>query len=380
MNGNSLTRSLAALSLPLLFFLSCNKTDQESHSASGITFVGVSSAEEQTKTSYSGEGTTSGGLLVKERLDWETGDYITIVSDSAFVINKSVTPWTLVYNQTGYSSCDYQITSAAPYGNSDPSKALISRAKVVPAGSGENGLQWGAGTHTFYAMYPASAGTPGFTNAERNKVGITPTEMKGTIPQAQSPKWTGNVGKPQMQYAYMWGTATAEANATSVNLPFYPQFSAFEFQVGLGQNDEVKITSFTFESTSASAAVTGDFTLSNASGRNGAVSTSNTSNKISVSLNKTLKPTQADSTITFTVLALPTSKGHMRMTFTGPEIGTRTVILKKNGTEISFNDPRKKYRITGIHFPKNGLGADGEEILWDQEAFGEDIWWEEVIE
>ena len=48
-----------------------------------VRFVASSVAGPQTRAEYSGEGTTSGGLLTWERINWQTGDVLRIWSDAA---------------------------------------------------------------------------------------------------------------------------------------------------------------------------------------------------------------------------------------------------------------------------------------------------------
>ena len=66
------------------------------------------------------------------------------------------------------------------------------------------------------------------------------------------------------------------------------------------------------------------------------------------------------------------------MSFTGPVIGTRSVVFKRivNGQEedILF-EGRKKYRIANIAFPNIDFVGVGEEILWDLECLGQDLTW-----
>lgn len=354
---------------------SCRKVpDVEAGSSDGIQFSPNLEISADTKTSYSGEGLYQNNVLIKERIDWKNGDLITICSKQASVWDKSLTPWVLVKNASGYSTADYSITSFTTTENT------ISRAKVAPVGG--SGLQWGeTGIHQFYGMYPSSK-TAGFTVEERSKVGfITPTQIKGTIPQAQSPQWNGNVGTPQMQYAYMWAYGAAVSGAASVNLKFLPMFQAIEFTVESPENESVALTSFSFESQHVlSSWMTGDFTTE-IQGRYMVFpfdTVANGSKKITVDLSgKTVTPSDP---LKFTIIALPHWYSDVKMSFTGPQIGTRSVILlKSDGTPVSFSDS-KKYHVRGISFPKNAIPGGGEEIIWDQKAFGEEILWDEEKE
>lgn len=337
--------------------------------SSGISFTASAASEaEDTKTTYTGDGTfSSEGKLTKERIDWVNGDMIRIVSAQAQVLDKSVTPWVLRYSSDSprYSLADY--TVATHKKETD----VISRATITPVGG--NGLQWGTGDHTFYAMYP-SRETSGYSAAEKAKIGINHEKMMGTIPAVQSPDLSGAKGWPDMRYAFMFGTAQAPSGADAVNLPFYPEFTAFEFTIAKGDNESVELSSFTLETTASGGVLTGDFTLTNASGWNSAVTTSNTGSSLTVDLSG-VTLNAAKESLTFTVLCLPVNLGSLKLTFTGPQLGTRSLKLNdKNDTPLSFT-ARKKYRIFGMSFPA-GLSTEGEDILWDLEGWGGVVYWE----
>ena len=380
MSGYKNSTWLLLLGALSLLAPSCGKEEPvPGANASGIVFSPGAYGGAQTKTSYTGDGSFTGTapnrVLTHERIDWVNNDIFTVVCAQAQVYDKSSTPWTLSFSHSSpirYSESDYKVQTHQTDGNDN----TVSRASIVPVDG--NGLQWGSGQHTFYAMYP-SVNSAAFTAAEKAKIGINTTSFKGTIPTAQTPQWSNN-GWPQMQYAYMFAAPPPSAEAREVKLPFYPQFTAFEFTVTSGEHASVALTSFSFDAVTANTPVTGDFQLQNAApgGTPSTPTGGSTSSRITVDLTgKTVTP---GAPLKFTVLGLPADMGAMRMSFTGPAIGTRTVILKKKNTtsgqfeEIQFT-ARKKYRISGIEFPKD-LGGGGEQIIWDQEAFGEDILWD----
>lgn len=365
MKGPSkLWRLLAALSVAGLAGLSCTK--EIGRPGGGIQFsahVGGTS----TRTSYSGEGTSSGGHLTKERIDWTDGDLMTVYSPQAVMLDGTT------------HVSDYRVKSHVKLtGN------LISRATVDPAD--KNGLQWGSGDHTFYAMYP-SAATSGFTTAEKEKVSLTGTQMTGTIPSSQSLTWDGQRGMPQMRYAYMFATASCPVNTESVNLPYYPQFTAFEFQIGSGKNAKVELTSFTLTAATGSNAVAGDFAYAiedvntSVSGDPLALDKftfSNISQSITVSFTGLTggKLTVLEGKpVTFTVLALPQELTGLSISFTGEQIGTRTLKLNDNsGNALTFS-AREKHLVHGLSFPKI-LTTTEEDVIWDTETLLEGLIWD----
>ena len=298
----------------------------------------------ETRTAYSGV-TGIEGDVKKERIDWVENDRITIWSD------KAVYP-----GDASRKTCDYSVKDIVTSG-------VRSSAGLFPVAQG---FQWGnesSGTvYSFYARYPA------------DQTGIDGTSMSGEIPGVQSVTWGAAgtadefVGKPSMANAYMFAQATAEVNAESVTLEFYPKFTAFQFTVGCGENPEVTLTSFKLKS--ASKPLAGAFLVACSTG---AVSSSSTTKDVSVSLNKTLS---GDQTLTFTVFALAkeTLDG-LTIEFEGTPIGLRKLVLNdKNGQLVQFA-AGSKHIISGISFPRYKT-AEGEDILWDQEVYGEGIVWD----
>lgn len=339
--SHSLWLAMAMLALGLVG-VSCTKSTSQTHISFSAQMRGT-----PTRTSYSGEGTVTGGKLVEERIDWTDGDLITIYSPQAAMLDGTT------------HLCDYRIVTHSTLADN-----LTSRATIEPIE--RNGLQWGTGTHAFYARYPSGS--------------LTETQMTGTIPSAQNPAWSGLTGRPQMQYAYMFARTTGvSAGAEEVNLKFEPAFTAFEFTVGRGKNASVALTSFTLATEDASGYLAGGFTLNNATFTVTTASDAVTvtpdgaSKSITVSLEG--KTVSEGNDLTFTVLALPKDLTKLKMTFEGPVIGIRTLRLNDaSGSPLSFA-ACKKYRIQGISFP-SVLTAEGEEIEWDLEGFEEDLIWD----
>ena len=366
---------LAAGTIAGAFVTEPSCTKQGLREGDAIHFSASNSAA-RTRTSYSKEGSTgSDGLLYLERIDWKEGDLITIYSPQAVMADETD------------PVCDYRVDS-----HETLSGNLMSRATVNPSVAG-GGLGWGSGTHNFYAVYP-SAETEAFTAAEKAKTRLDDTRWKGTVAAEQSPSANGLAGTAsapeilaKMQYAHMFATATYDTDAPSVDLPFFPEFTAFEFQVGSGKNAVVDLTSFTITATDGQNALAGDFAYLLAD-----VDTetdtdplalskfafSNTSQSITVdfsTLSAGKLTVESGKPVTFTVVALPQDLSGLSITFTGDQIGTRTLRLNDNaGTPIVYA-ARQKHRIYGLSFP-TVVTAGGEEIEWDQEALGEDILWD----
>ena len=305
---------------------------------SGSVSFTASAGDEETRTSYSGVIVTSGGVD-KERIDWVVGDCFTVYSDKAATLD-------------GSHVTDYMVES-----KETTSDKLRSKAKVGSVVA--HGLQWGtaSGNVVFYAGYPEGT------------MNTTP-RMTGTIPTSQTLTWSGLVGKPDMSKAYMFASATAQAQASSVELVFYPKFTAFEFEVSPGDNSSVALTSFELSSSSKNLA--GKFTLTPSSG---AMSVSSGSKKITVSLSgKTLT---SGNTLKFTVFTLAKEDlTDLTIKFVGTEIGTRTLDLKNSSGTFHTYTAGRKHKISGLSFPKT-LDANGNDgIVWTYSAAGEKVTWD----
>ena len=316
-----------------------------------VQFSATSNAA-ATRTAYSGQGETTSGKLTKERIDWVDGDKLTIYSPEA-----------VVEYTTSVHSAEYEIVSHTNDGAR--SKAVL--APSVQSATGmANGLWWNnaASTHHFYARYPADPAK------------IDGTSMTATIPATQQMK-KDDTGAwvPDMQYAYMFASATATDTEAPVELDFYPEFTALQFEIGAGGNGEAKISSFTL--TSTSDVLAGDFTVACATG---VASTTSTTKTLAMDVtNRTddgvLVITGGGESATITLFALPLDFTNLTLTVVGQPFGTRTLKLAdKDGNMIPFTGG-KKYWIKGLDLPEL-LEATGENINWDVEARGESIYWD----
>lgn len=301
-----------------------------------VVFV-ASSESSATRTSYSGVVDSDTKI---ERIDWVANDKLTIWSDKARTTDNQPT-------------ADYKVGAITTSGS-------ISKASVTSVDA--NGLQWGNGTHTFYARYPNDA------------TKIDGDYMSGEIPSSQVLTWGASgsadefIGKPSMANAFMFAKAMENPDAESVVLQFSPKFTAFQFTIGCGENPEVTLTSFKLKS--ATKALAGAFQVVCSSG---VVSSTSTNKEITVNLGKTISGTE---TLTFTVFALAKENlTDLSIEFSGTPIGNRKLALKdKNGNSVSFA-PEKKHVLTGFSFPIL-LTATGEDIDWDIEALLESMIWD----
>ena len=343
-----------------------------------------------TKTDYSGQGTVDGnGNLTNERINWRDNDLIRIYSPQAVASSGSETPTHIA---------DYQVVSHSE----ESETSLTSVAKVAPM-YGDGLCSTEEERYDFYAAYPSpsTGGMPGGVSFDVSGEDGT-VSFTGVVPADQEvfrKDENGSVYLPEMRYGYMVASQTnvvPGANGEFVDLGFYPKFSAFEFTVSAGDFASVTLRSFELESTSGY--LTGSFVIPQ--GEFGPVETavggiSNGGKKITVDFGTEGLTFTNESPLTIAVIALAQEVSGVKVSFTGDEIGSRSLELKKNGSPIAFG-PYRKHKIKGLRFPSmldviivDPIVWDGEywsqaliedPIIWDGEyasgaTIGDDITW-----
>ena len=250
------SRILAALCLACLTVLSCRERLEPYSDGSSVIFSASTALGSPTKTQYAGGYVADGQ---KERLNWVSGDGLTILSPQAVFYNKTVTPWTMSRSSDNpaYSVADYAVSGTVT------ADGVFSNAGIAPSAAG---LDWGEGAHHFFGVYPAIGSLPDSiktghgagitTSADRTK-GI----ISAYIPKAQTHAGTrptvkcahnnsvdSTYIKPQMQYAWMWSAQYAPEPDKQVNMFFSPMITTFQFAVqGIGDAD-IPITRFELHS------------------------------------------------------------------------------------------------------------------------------------
>jgi hypothetical protein len=314
--------------------------------------VSATIAPPGTRTSYS--DVVDNG---KERIDWAVNDMIRIYCAAA------------TSGSDHFS--DYLVEDPAPLSTD----ATVSQATIKASGAG---LSWGTGDHTFCALYPSPA-----TTGVQSGVDFTDGTFIGVIPAAQTV--TGASGsyiwKPDMNLAYMLArTADVAAETASVNLAFKPKFTALEFTVDSGENASVSVSGFSLQ---AADGDTGNYPAGTVSIAEADYETpsnysfSGTSRTITVTFSPSLTVTSGHP-VTFTVMALPRAMSGLSITFTGTEIGTRSLTLSESDGDPIVFEACKKYRIRNMSFPLLMPVTPGEDIIWDntyEVVAGDSIVW-----
>lgn len=301
----------------------------------------ASSGEEETRTVYESATASSGN---KQLISWSVNDEMTI----------------LEYASSTEYKTDYKVSTRSRSGDYD-------RAQITPSTAGTD-LEWKTGTHDFYGVYPKVASASFSRNSLTGNVPstVTTSSITGSPDQVVS---------PDLSSAYMFTRNTGVAKgSSSVNLPFYPLFTAYQFTIQNTTSSAISISEIKLQS--ATAALCGNFTinpsatnLSNYSsptltvtGTSFAAGTTN--DKITATFSGGVS-VAASGSITVTFIALPIAGQQLSLYVTaGGE--TRHLDLKTTGDAwVTFN-ARKRHVIPTIAWNAASLEfvAIGTDITW----------------
>lgn len=403
---------IIALFLLSLFVSSCREIMSFSDGSS-VRFSASSAFPLLTKTEYAGGYVKDGDY---ERINWLSGDRITIISPDCVVYDKSVTPWQprLTHASPYYSEADYVIAS-----NGTPD-GRYSTSSITDADAGEKGLHWWPDQeisgqarpnhYVFFGVYPSpyalvdsvKAVTDFTTNAESTKGIITAylpkvqkySKVSTPVSSVRNSSVDSTHVYPQMEYAWMWSAQYAPKAEENVKMFFSPMVTTFQIAVtGLDATD-VPISKF--QLVSENHALQGTFVATMTVGRDAvdrdhldrmSVEYSGIPSRIAGNNDEVtfLLPegTVVSSTkkVTFTVFVYPEGSSSsavldgLSLRFVSPGI-TRSLKLKYSasapqnaGSWVQFPAGRK-INIDGITLPR-------QEDPWTFTVTGED--WEEEL-
>ena len=349
--------NIVLLSAGILLSLTGCQKGSEIDNASGNLVVFSASTGTATRTAYSGEIKNG-----KERIDWTKGDKIMVWSD-----NATVRPAGTPYFSGNTNLAVYTIGTI-----SDSDEKSIATIED-PQGNGLQYPEENPGT-VLWGIYPASAVTKSpVDNAVPFKI-----EAEQTLAQDS----TTEVYAPDMNQAVMVAYVSGAKAGTSVELPFTPAFTDFEFNLGIPQDEEaaaaysVTITKVEFNSTST--ALSGGFTAT--CGTNGKWTytfAEDAAKTVEATLPGEGITLDSDNpNLTFNVFALPQDITDLKVTFYTNE-GTKTLKLieKKNASTdadkyLTF-DGGKKHRLNGVILPTgwyfNYITLQLEVLEWETE-------------
>ena len=298
---------------------------------SSVNFSASSAFSLLTKTEYSGGYVKDGDY---ERINWLSGDGLTVLSPQAELYNKESNPWT-VYSTS--SSPRYSVAHYTVAGEITP-EGIYSTAGVAPFD--DKDLHWGEGSHLFFGVYPRLCTLPSSvqghvgieTDATRTK-GIISAYIPGDqVPRSSNPsKAAGKSVRsssvdstyiyPQMEYAWMYSAQYAPKAEEDVKMLFSPMVTTFQIAVTGTGDEEVELTRFELES--ESDALQGSFTATVwVEGGNTVITRENVRTKMLCDLD----------------VEAPSSGDNMKVTFTFP-----------SGTKVSGS---RKVTLTVFVFPE----------------------------
>ena len=216
-NMRGSVRPFIALILTSSLLGACSKSPFSFLSGKDIVFTAETQVEE-TKVAYSGQ--TEGNF---ERIDWKDGDRIRVFSNKALTWKRD--------GSAGNPQATYIINedSITPVGR-------YSRASVkVVESANEGGLQWDEGSdeHIFLALYPDQMPSDASSFVYGPAGNRFPCSFNTVQPHSQS-------GTSDMSHAYLFARTKVNRAQTrrEVKLSFYPLFTAFEFQLVDGENND----------------------------------------------------------------------------------------------------------------------------------------------
>ena len=309
----------------VLSMAGCQKGTPSEYSGNAIKFGALTGAP--TRTAYSGEGTMTDGKLTWERINWVDGDKVMIASDKAHGRNGG----TNLY-------ATYRLTGTT--------KKSDTQSEASLADDEGKGLVWGdEDSYTFWGIYPASAG---------NGADLVEGKASFSIAAEQGPDTaTDGVLAPDMDQAVMLAKISGVHPKTSVDLQFYPAFTAFEF-VLTGAAAEVDLTKIELISTSN---LSGTVTATIAEEGATTFSDPTSAGKILTYVfpEGTTVTNETGKTLTFTVFALPVDVNKLQLRFYSNDTDYQVATLKKKEggeatDEITFAACRK-HKIYGLAVP-----------------------------
>ncbi len=332
----------------LLSLTGCQKGSEINNDSDNLVRF-IASTGVNTRTAYSGQYATqgSGESAVKyERIDWTAGDKIMVWSDNATVRTEGTPYFSGNTNLAVY-------TIGTPSAEGEKSIAPI----TDPTGSGLVYPKDNSGS-TLWAAYPAlAADKASLLDMENNAI-----QLKIEAEQAMTQHATTKAYSPDMQQAVMLGYVSGAKAGATVDLPFYPAFTDFEFNLVIPQDEEAAagytVTITEVEFTSTSSALSGGFTAT-------CGTTGKWAYAVASDAAKTVKATFAgdgitldknNPNLTFNVFALPQDLTNLKVTFYTNE-GTKTLKLIEKKTSSTAADSyltfegAKKHRLNGVILP-----------------------------
>ncbi len=324
MKASCVSFRISAVIICLLSLASCTKD----LTGRIIRFSASTRPDASTKTVYSGD--VVGG---RERIDWSANDKIILAMKN-----------------------DGGLATPLVYEVNDISTVGVNSKTGLDAEDTSASMEWGTGTHDFWAGYPSTV-----TVGDHTLSAAIPANQVATYDQKKD-----NVllFKPDMNLAFMVAGLQSVPTDAGINLDFYPGFTTFDFTVGA--NADVTIERFVMETekyeeeTAMIVPLSGTAvaTFDPASDMSYSFSTTGTTSQtIELTFNDgkggstTYNPIMSTSTsMNFKVFALPQDLPGIRITFFFAGGTQKSLRLKQNDSWITF-PAGVKANITGLLVP-----------------------------
>lgn len=330
----------------VLSLAGCQKSNTPGELTGKAVKFNATTGSIMTRTSFTGDGTSTGTddfgrkILSHERINWEIGDQIMIASDYATVLNST----------TKYAT--YKVATMTE--NGDKSYATL----YEKAGTEELFFNDEHAKYKFWGIYPASAGSgTSLVNAQASyaidasqaPVG-TPKTTNHTI---NNKAVTLTTLAPDMTKAVMLAAAE-DQTSESVELDFYPGFTAFEFTLN-SRDAELVLTKMEL-TTAEGKSLAGNVAVNIKTAANSEYTCTYPSDKkvtYTFPENTVIASTKY---LTFTVYALPEDIEGLTLKFYMGNGTTTTATLKTKATTSTPSGPitfagGKKHCLRGIAIP-----------------------------
>ena len=334
----------------LLSLTGCQKGNDVENAGRLVRFSASTGAE--TRTAYSGEITNN-----FERIDWVSGDKIMIWSDNATVRPDGTPKFPGNQNLAVYT-IGTKITAS-----NQKSIANIED----PEG---NGLQFPNDDSPcqFWAVYPSSAVTASPVKDDDDNFTL-PFKIESDQSLAENTNTTLRDYTPNMEQAVMLGYVSGATSKATVDLPFKPAFTDFEFNLKIGDGAPA-LTVTAMEITSSSSALAGNFTATCNNGTWSYVVADNAVKSVKAVLPGNGVTLDAENPLlSINAFAVPQQMTDLKVTFYTNE-GKKTVkMLKSDKTTPMTFEGGKKHRINGLILPSGWyfdyLTLDLEVLSWE---------------
>lgn len=310
----------------------------------------------ETRTAYSGVRDANKKI---ERIDWTSGDQIMVWSD-----NATVRPQGTPYFSGNDKLAVYNIGTITA--SDEKSVATVEDRR-------DSGLLYPDDNQDcqFWGVYPASAVTASPVN---NTLPLAIGAQQQLAENANTAISTANPYVdfvPDMDQAYMLAYVSGAKEGASVELPFKPAFTDFEFNITTTLESDVTVTAV--EITSTSTAVSGGFTATCTNGTWSYTIASDAGMSAKAVLPDGGYTINAQNPgLSLNVFALPQDLTNLKVTFYTSDGNKTLKLLDRDKTTWLTFAGTKKHRLNGIILPTGWtfkyITLDLQVLEWDVET------------